>query len=119
MSKDKFLKNLEGISCEFVDESWADTLFTQAEEVFLDYEEEIKELNEKLDDVEKEKDDLADELSESEQRINELEENEMFSLEGTPFNTLRYKLALDSLFENLAYIPIEELENLTQKHAVL
>jgi chromosome segregation ATPase len=118
MSKAKFLQNLEEISDEFINESWADNLFTQAQEVFSDYDDEIEELKEEVKEKEDEIEELEEEVNELNERLDKANELEL-DIENTPYDNLRGKMVFEKLYLNLDYIPIKELETLVEKHAVL
>lgn len=118
MSKEKFIKSLEGISEEFVSEEKANDLLDMANEVFEEFEDEIERLESDL----KEKDSKIDDLKgEIEALVEELEESESISsfvIEGNHKN-IRITSCLESIFKNLDYIPIDELETIVKKYAVL
>lgn len=82
-------------------------------------EKEIKDLEAKLKSKEIKITNLKDENDEFVDRIEELESNEPFCIDGTTYDNLRGKMVFEKLFSNLQYLPIDELETLVQKHAVL
>jgi predicted nuclease with TOPRIM domain len=119
MSKAEFLTRLEGISEEFVTPTEASELYDAAEEIFQELEDENKELTSEKETLKGEVKDLEVEIEGYEEQVSELQDMQMYGIEGSPFDNLRGKMVFDKLFENLKYIPVDELESLVQKHAVI
>ena len=81
--------------------------------------EDVKELEDQIESKDQEISDLEDEVDGLEEQVSELESNEPFIIDGTPYDNLRGKMVFEKLFNNIDYLPIDELETLVQKHEVL
>lgn len=75
-----------------------------ANEVFKEFEDKIESLKEDIEELE--------------EQVKEAESISSFTIEGDHDN-IRTVSCLESIFKNLDYIPIEELETIAKKYAVL
>ncbi|MDB0600299.1 hypothetical protein PL373_13295 [Tenacibaculum maritimum] len=80
---------------------------------------EVKELEDSVEVKDQEISDLEDEVEGLEEQVSELQSNEPFIIDGTPYDNLRGKMVFEKLFGNLEHVPINELESLVEKYAVL
>ena len=53
------------------------------------------------------------------EELQECESKKVFTNSNTPYENLRGDMVLEKLFSNLSYIPINALESLVEKYAVV
>ncbi len=114
MKKNEFLKELEQISDEFVNESWANQLYEKAEAVFEDLEDTIENFKSDLKDKEQEIESLNSDLEESQIELNR-KSTHGFEVSGIHDNIVTVGV-LESLFRNIEYIPIQKLEEFINQY---
>lgn len=119
MSKEKFLKSLESISEQFVCEEKVNDLIEEVNSVFEEFEDKIEEIESDVKEKDEKIDNLKDEVGELEGVIEEIESLPKFNIDNEMHNNIRTVSCLESIFNNLDYIPIEELETIVKKYAVL
>jgi len=127
MAKSKTIKKLEEIEKEHgIDVS---DIISEVEELFDDNEEleddvkrlkdEVEELEDENEELEDKVDKLKDEVEELEKAVFESESKDSFEFENKVHNNLRTQSALEDLFKNMDYIPIDKLEAFINRHKKL
>jgi len=118
MKKFNFLQKLDNLK-EFIGEGQVVEIYTEAEEIFGDLNEEIKGLKNDVKEKDSEIDDLKEEIEGFEERIKEFDSEPIFQFDNQMHNNIRTIGALEDLFKNLDYVPVDEIETLVKKYAVL
>jgi len=120
MTKSETIKKLEDLEKEHgIDVS---DIISEVEELFDDNEEledDVKELKQKVEDLKDEVEDLKDEVEGLEESLLEAESKTPFEFENQTHNNLRTQSALEDLFKNIDYIPIDKLEEFINQHKQL
>jgi len=113
MAKSETIKKLEEIENEHgIDVS---DIISEVEELFDDNEEledDIKKLKDEIEDLEEKVEELEGVVLESESKDN-------FEFDNKIHNNLRTQSALEDLFKNIDYIPIDKLEKFINQHKQL
>jgi predicted RNase H-like nuclease (RuvC/YqgF family) len=111
-----FMQKLNALANTTPTEDEIISLYTEAEELFEEYDDNISDLKSEIKDKDDEIDTLEDGLIEKDKEISELSGG--FHLEGLHTN-IRTQSAIEELFDNLDYIPIDEIENFVNTHKKL
>jgi len=113
MAKSKTIKKLEEIEKEHrIDVS---DIISEVEELFDDNEE----LEDYVKDLKQKVEDLKDEVEELEKAVFESESKDNFEFDNKIHNNLRTQSALEDLFKNIDYIPIDKLEAFINRYKKL
>lgn len=117
MEKFNFLQKIDGLK-HSLEESQVLEIYSEAETLIGGFEETISYLKDDIKDRESKIEDLKEDVEGLEEQLQEAETLSSFVLDDN-HNNIRTISCFESIFNNLDYIPIEELETIVKKYAVL
>jgi hypothetical protein len=118
MENFKFLQKIDNLKL-FLNEEQVLELYNEAEDILKSYEDKIEGLKEINSDKNAQIKSLKDDISYLGATVFEFESMPNFKLRKETHNNIRTITALESLFSNIDYIPVLEIENLVEKYKAI